>query len=81
MNSRDNQSMDLKYTEPQLIAIAAMAAEMALARRPAPSSVTLKGAAEIMGVSVRTVARMNLPRNQSNRIPYSAVVDAMAARR
>lgn len=72
------------FTEAEARALAVAAALEALTRfaaaRPVPSSVTLGGAAEILGVSTRTVARMKLPRTGTGRIPYSAVLDVLAAR-
>lgn len=51
-----------------------------LAERPTPSNVTVAQAAELLKVSVRTVSRMNLPRDRTGKIPYSAVLDALAAK-
>lgn len=68
------------YTEPEVTAIAIKAAEIALAQRPTPSHVSVKQAAEILGVSSRTIARLKLPRNAMGRIPYEDVIAARSAR-
>jgi hypothetical protein len=65
------------YTEREALALAVQAAEIALAGQPHPTHLTLAQAAEILKVSTRTVARMNLPRNSFGRIAYE---DVMAAR-
>lgn len=68
------------YTEQDMRQIAVAAAEEVLARRPVPSSVTMAQAAEILGVSVRTVSRLKLQRNAAGRIPYEAVLEARSSR-
>lgn len=50
------------------------------AERPVPSSVNIRQAAEMLGVSARTVARMKFPRNKAGKIPYRAVVEALVKR-
>lgn len=60
--------------EARTVAIAAV--EEVLARRPVPSAVTLKQAAEMLGVSRNTAAKLNLPRNAAGLIPYEAVLAA-----
>lgn len=76
--------MERMYSEREARALAVSAAQEALARfaaeRPMPSSVSIEDAAEILGVSRRTVARMRLPRNKAGRIPYAAVLDAISAK-
>jgi len=50
------------------------------AERPVPSCVSVADAAEMLGVSTRTVARMRLPRNAAGKIPYRALLEALAAK-
>lgn len=50
------------------------------AERPVPSGVSVAEAAEMLGVSTRTVVRMKLPRNAAGKIPYRAIQEALAAR-
>lgn len=54
--------------------------EEVLARRPIPTAVTLKQAAEMLGISRNTATKLNLPRNKSGLIPYEAVLAARDAR-
>lgn len=60
--------------EARLVAIAAV--EEVLARRPVPSAVTLKQAAEMLGISPNTARKLKLPRNRAGLIPYEAVLAA-----
>jgi hypothetical protein len=73
-----------QFTEKEARALAVDAAQEALSRyaasHPLPSSVTVAEAAKMLGVSLRTAARMKLPRNDAGRIPYSVVLDALAAK-
>jgi hypothetical protein len=50
------------------------------AERPVPSCVTAIQAAEMLGVSTRTVIRMKLPRNKAGKIPYRAVLEALVSK-
>lgn len=50
------------------------------AERPVPSGVSVADAAKMLGVSARTVVRMRLPRNAAGKIPYRAVLEALAAK-
>lgn len=72
------------YTDKEAKALAVEAAQEALRRyaaeHPHPSCVTAVEAAKMMQLSVRTVAKLNLPRNKAGKIPYSAVLDAIAKR-
>lgn len=68
------------YTEQEVNAIAVRAAEIALAQRPVPSTVTVGEAAKMLNVSPRTIIRMNMKRNSVGRIPYEEVIAARAAR-
>ena len=52
----------------------------ALAQRPMPSYVTKADAAEMLGVSTRTIDRMKPPRNGVGKIPYGWVLDELASR-
>lgn len=69
------------YTEDEARALAIDAAQEALTRfaasRPVPTAVSASEAATMLGVSVRTVARMKLPRNRAGKIPYQVVLDAL----
>lgn len=67
----------MNSTEARQIAIAA--AEEVLARRPVPTAVTLKQAAQMLGISRNTAAKLNFPRNRTGLIPYEAVLEARAA--
>jgi hypothetical protein len=60
--------------------VAIAAAEEVLARRPVPSAVTLKQAAEMLGISVPTARKIGLPRGASGLIPYEAVLAARDSR-
>jgi hypothetical protein len=68
------------YTEGEALNLAVRAAEIALAQRPNPSHVTVAQAAQMLGVSSRTIARMNLPRNSLGRIAYEDVIAARSSR-
>lgn len=50
------------------------------AERPVPSHVSVAEAAEMLGVNRKTIARLKLPRNAVGKIPYRAVLEALAAR-
>jgi hypothetical protein len=50
------------------------------AERPVPTCVTVAEAAEMLGVSKRTAIRMKLPRNKAGKVPYRAVLEALAAK-
>lgn len=67
-------------TEQDLRRVAVAAAEEVLARRPVPSAVTLKQAAEMLGVSPNTARKLHLPRNAAGLIPYEAVLAARDSR-
>lgn len=56
--------------------IAAAVVEEMLARRPVPSAVNLNQAAEMLGISRGTAAKLRLPRNAAGLIPYEAVLAA-----
>lgn len=63
-------------TEVDARRVAIAAVEEVLARRPIPTSVTLKQAAEMLGISPNTARKLKLPRNASGLIPYEAVLAA-----
>ena len=67
-------------SESEALEIARKAAELALAGRPVPSTVTRKQAAEMLGVSERTIQRMNPDYAAGNKIPYSWVAARLASR-
>lgn len=68
-------------TDHEIRKVAIAAAEEVLARRPVPSAVTLKQAAEILDVSPNTARKLNLPRNSAGLIPYESVLAARDASR
>src|SRR5262249_26470892 len=59
---------------------ATAAVEEVLARRPVPSAVTLKQAAEMLRIHPNTARKLNLPRNAAGLIPYEVVLAARAPR-
>lgn len=67
-------------TEEEALNLIRTALAMHDAARPVPSCVTVVEAARMLGVSTRTVTRMNLPRNAVGKIPYEAVLAARSAR-
>jgi hypothetical protein len=67
-------------TKAEVLAVALQALEIYQARNPAPSAVTLADAAQMLGCSRRTVHRMRLPRTAGGMVPYSAVLECLAAR-
>jgi len=67
-------------TEQEALDLITKALAIRDAERPVPSCVSVSEAAEIMGVSTRTVVRMKLPRNKAGKIPYRAVLEALAVR-
>jgi hypothetical protein len=67
-------------TEQEALELICKALAIHDAKRPVPSCVSVTEAAKMIGVSRRTLVRMNLPRNEAGKIPYEAVVAARAAR-
>lgn len=67
-------------TEQEALDLISKAIAIRDSERPVPSCVSVAEAAEMMGVSTRTVVRMKLPRNQAGKIPYRDVLKALAAR-
>lgn len=67
-------------TEAEALELITKALAIHDAERPVPSHVTVEQAAEMLDVSTRTVIRMKLPRNEAGKIPYRAVVEALAAK-
>ena len=67
-------------TEQEARRVAIAAAEEVLARRPVPSAVTLKQAAEMLDISPNTARKLKLPRNAAGLIPYEAVLAARDSR-
>ncbi len=74
--------MDRSVTlsETELAALIERAVACALAQRPVASTLTLEQAGEILGVSSRTVRRMQPPFVAANRIPYSWVAERLSSR-
>lgn len=66
-------------TNQDLRKVAIAAAEEVLARRPMPTAVTLKQAAEMLGMSPNTARKLKLPRNPAGLIPYESVLAARDA--
>jgi hypothetical protein len=50
------------------------------ARRPVPSAVTVQQAAEMLGVTPRTISRMKPPKHGAGKIPYGWVLEQLAVR-
>ena len=65
-------------TEQDVHRIAVAAAEEVLARRPVPSAVTLKQAAELLDISPNAARNLKLRRNAVGPIPHEAVLAARA---
>ncbi len=63
-------------TEHDIRQVAIAAAEEVLARRPVPTAVNLKQAADMLGISRNTAHKLKLPRNAAGLIPYEAVLTA-----
>jgi hypothetical protein len=82
MNEIEKRSKDVErnYTDKDINELADQLLARFSAQRPVPSSVTLIQAAEILGVSVRTAARFDLPRNEAGRINYEDVLRVRANR-
>jgi hypothetical protein len=72
--------MSTVLTEQEALRVGIRAAEEVLARRPVPTAVTLKQAAEMLGISVPTARKINMPRNRAGLIPYEAVLAARDSR-
>jgi hypothetical protein len=68
--------MSTVLTEQEALRVGIRAAEEVLARRPVPTAVTLKQAAEMLGISPNTARKLNMRRNLSGLIPYEAVLAA-----
>jgi hypothetical protein len=67
-------------TEQDARRIAVAAVEEVLARRPVPTAVTLKQAAEILNVHPNTARKLKLPRNRAGLINYEDVLAVKASR-
>jgi hypothetical protein len=67
-------------TEQEALRVGIRAAEEVLARRPVPTAVTLKQAAQMLGISPNTARKLCLPRNSTGLIPYEAVLAARDSR-
>lgn len=68
----------LTQQEARQVAIAAV--EEVLARRPVPSAVTLKQAAEMLEITPNTARKLKLKRNAAGLIPYEVVLAARDSR-
>jgi hypothetical protein len=60
--------------------VAAIVIEEMKGRHPVPTAVTLKQAAEMLGISVPTARKLGLQRNSCGLIPYEAVLAARDSR-
>lgn len=67
-------------TESEALELITKALAIRDAERPVPTHVSVEQAAEMLDVSTRTIIRMKLPRNAAGKIPYRAVLEALAAR-
>lgn len=67
-------------TETEALELIRKALALHDAARPVPSHVSVADAAEMLGVHRRTIERMKPPRNGVGKIPYSWVLEALAAR-
>lgn len=67
-------------TETEALDLIRKALRIHDAERPVPTAVSPDEAAEMLGVSTRTIRRMKLPRNEVGKIPYRAIVEALAAK-
>lgn len=67
-------------TETEALDLVRKALEIHDSRRPVPTCVSVEDAAAMLDVSTRTIRRMKLPRNKVGKIPYEAVLEALAAR-
>ena len=70
----------MSLTEQEAQRLIELAVETVLARRPIPSAVTLKQAAEMLRVSPNTARKLGLRRNSAGLIPYEEVLRVRAAR-
>jgi len=67
-------------TETEALKLIRKALELHDAARPVPSHVSVSEAAEMLDVTPRTISRMRPPRNSVGKIPYSWIVETLAAR-
>lgn len=67
-------------TETEALDLIKKALALHDASRPIPTAVTFSDAAQMLGISTRTLTRMKPPRNKANLIPYSWVIEASAAK-
>jgi hypothetical protein len=67
------------YSEHEVIKIAEDAAERAIAKFSSQLTVSFDDAAKKLGVSIRTIQRLN-PRRVGDRIPYSWVLEQAGIR-
>lgn len=67
-------------TEREALDMAKRAVELYAASNPNPITVSVTEAAELLGVSRRTVERMKPPRAAGNRIPYAWLLERLASR-
>jgi hypothetical protein len=67
-------------TDHEIRRVVSATIEEMRAKYPTPTSVTLKQAAEMLGISVPTARKIGLPRGASGLIPYEAVLAARDSR-
>jgi uncharacterized protein YbbK (DUF523 family) len=67
-----------KLSRKEALDIALEAVRLYAASHPVPTAVTLKQAAEMLGVCPKTARKFELPRNRAGLIPYAAVQEALA---
>lgn len=70
----------MSLTEREALELIQRALALHDAARPLPSQVSVAEAAEMLGVSTRTVIRMKPPRNGVGKIPYVWITEQLVAR-
>lgn len=67
-------------TEQEAVDLIRKALAIRDAERPVPPHVSITDAAEMLGVSTRTITRMRPPKNAAGKIPYRWLVETLAAK-
>jgi predicted DNA-binding transcriptional regulator YafY len=67
-------------TEQDAMNLIRRALAMHDAERPVPTAVTVADAARMLEVSTRTMSRMRPPKNKAGLVPYSWVIEQLAAK-
>ncbi len=66
-------------TEQEALKLIKTALAIHDAKRPVPACVSVAEAAKLLGISARTVTRMNPPR-VAGKVPYRWIVETLASR-